>query len=55
MTIIKKNDSQRSEKIIKGLLGSNKFYETSSSGLMEKQSDNRLGGSKHYIRIYYKL
>ena len=43
-----KNDknTQRSENIIKGLLGSNEYYKTSSAGLAEKKEDNRLGGSK---------
>ena len=47
-----KNDAQRSEKIIKGLMGSNGFYKTTSSGLMEKKSDNRLGGSKSLYAGY---
>ena len=37
---------QRSEKLIKGLLGVQTDYESSSEGLTEKQTDNRLGGSK---------
>jgi hypothetical protein len=41
-----KNDNQRSENIIKGLLGSNEYYKTSASGLSERERDNRLGGSK---------
>ena len=40
------NDNQRSEKLIKGLLGGSDYYKTSSEGLKEKQTDNRLGGSK---------
>ena len=40
------DDTQRSEKLIKGLLGNKDYYKTSSSGLGEKQTDNRLGGSK---------
>ena len=50
-----KNNSQRSEKIIKGLLGSNEYYKTGSAGLMEKESDNRLGGSKSLYAGYEGL
>ena len=48
-----KNDNQRSENIIKGLLGSNEYYKTSASGLTERESDNRLGGSKTLYNGYY--
>jgi len=47
-----KNDTQRSENLIKGLLGSNKYYKTSASGLAEMQKDNRLGGSKTLFSGY---
>lgn len=39
-------DTVRSEKIIKGLMGSNDFYKSSAQGVNETQGDNRLGGSK---------
>ena len=47
-----KNNDRRSETIIKGLLGSNEYYKTGSSGLMEKESDNRLGGTKTLFTGY---
>ena len=50
-----KNNSQRSENIIKGLLGSNQYYKTSSAGLAEKEKDNRLGGSKSLYAGYEGL
>ena len=39
-------DTERSEKIIKGLMGADNFYKSSAQGVAETQGDNRLGGSK---------
>ena len=39
-------DTERSEKIIKGLMGADNFYKSASQGAAETQGDNRLGGSK---------
>ena len=45
-------DTGRTEKIIQGLMGSNKFYKNSSEALLEAKSDNRLGGSKTLFSGY---
>ena len=45
-------NTQRSENIIKGLMGSNEYYKTSASGLAEREQDNRLGGSKSLYTGY---
>ena len=47
-----KNDTRRSENLIKGLMGSNEFYKSTSYGLEEMKSDNRLGGSKTLFSGY---
>ena len=39
-------DTKRSEKIIKGLMGADNYYKSASQGAAETQGDNRLGGSK---------
>ena len=39
-------DTERSEKIIKGLMGADNFYKSSAQGVSETKRDNRLGGSK---------
>ncbi len=46
------DDTGRTEKIIQGLMGSNEFYKTTSSGLAEMKNDNRLGGSKTLFSGY---
>ena len=38
-------DKNRSERIIKGLIGSGKYYNASAKAKKERNSDNRLGGS----------
>ena len=47
-----RDDTGRTEKIIQGLMGSNEFYKTTSSGLAEMKNDNRLGGSKTLFSGY---
>ena len=47
-----KDDTGRTEKLIQGLMGSNEFYKTTSSGLAEMKNDNRLGGSKTLFSGY---
>ena len=44
-------DEMRSEKIVKGLMGSNEYYNSSAKLNKERNSDNRLGGSS---KLYNK-
>jgi len=41
-----KDNTNRTELIVKGLMGSNDFYKSSAAAITEAQNDNRLGGSK---------
>jgi hypothetical protein len=45
-------DDKRSEEIVKGLIGSNEYYNASAKLNRERNSDNRLGGSS---KLYNKI
>lgn len=45
-------DDKRSEEIVKGLMGSNEYYNASAKLNRERNSDNRLGGSS---KLYNKI
>ena len=52
LTSNSKDSTEQTESMVKGLMGSDKYYKATSSSITEAKNDNRLGGSKTLFSGY---